>query len=75
MDMPKDRQLIRIKNLLSMLGRGKWELQGEEILAFAQSIEFVLDLEKDLKAPIVPQPIEVKEPIKEAPKNANRRRK
>lgn len=63
MDLSKDKKLIRIKNLLSMLGRGKWELQGDEILAFAQAIEFVLDLEKEMKSP--PQPIEVKEPIKE----------
>jgi len=42
--------LTRIKVVLSSLKRGKWELEGEEILAFAQGFGWVAELQGRVKA-------------------------
>lgn len=44
-------ELIRIDNILKLLRRGKWELSGEEILAFQQCFQYLLDRHKQLSKP------------------------
>jgi hypothetical protein len=43
----------RVTTLLSMLGRGKWELEGTEILAFAQVQHWVIELSQKMKLSLV----------------------
>lgn len=48
----------RAKTLLATIRRGKWELEGEEILAFAQAIHWFCDLDKRIGlALLAPAPV------------------
>lgn len=44
-------ELVRIENILALLRRGKYELTGEEILAFNQCFEYLLNKRSELKNP------------------------
>lgn len=74
--MPKTVEIaetdsIRLSNLLAFLKRGKCELQGEEVLAFAQSwhwaIGHLAKVKESLAAP-EPEPA----PVVEIPKKGRK---
>lgn len=66
--------LKRLEVLMRALGpKGKWELDGDEILAFAQVRHWVVDLRDRVKSAItglniVPTIVEAPEPEPEKPK-------
>lgn len=41
--------LVRANTLMSMFRRGKYELEGEEVLAFAQGVAWLVDLTTKIK--------------------------
>jgi hypothetical protein len=43
----------RLKTVLSALKRGKWELEGEEVLAFAQAFAWASDLSEAIKKALI----------------------
>lgn len=60
--MDKKSEIIAIENVLKLLRRGKWELEGDEILAFYRSFEFLIKKLNELKQSDIE--IKQKEPIK-----------
>lgn len=58
---------VQIDNILKLLRRGKWELQGEEILAFHQCFSYLVKLLDESKKPAI-QTAVVEEPIKKSKK-------
>lgn len=57
---------LMYENLLKLLRRGKWELDGDEILAFYQSFSFIIkELEESKKPKLASVP--VVSPIQEEP--------
>ena len=63
--------LARLEQLLKVFRRGKYELEGEEVLAFAQCFHWAGALCETVKESLVPKPV-VTEPIpsKAKPKKA-----
>lgn len=62
MNKPLNPEIVAIDNTLKLLRRGKWEMEGEEVLAFYRVFEFwakrLHDLNKPpLVASLVEQPI------------------
>ena len=49
--MDKKAEIIATENILKLLRRGKWELEGDEILAFYRSFEFLVKKLNELKQP------------------------
>ena len=45
-----ETDMARVTTLLSALKRGKWELEGDEVLAFAQVFAWASELKNRLKA-------------------------
>lgn len=39
----------KLENILRLLRRGKWELEGEEVLAFYQCFDYLTKVLKDMK--------------------------
>lgn len=56
-------EIIAIDNTLKLLRRGKWEMEGEEVLAFYRLFEFWVKKLNELKQPpvVISQ---IEEPIK-----------
>jgi len=52
-----DVDSARVGVLMTALKRGKWELEGEEILAFAQVFSWAAELQGRLKAAKEPEPL------------------
>ncbi len=64
---------LMYENLLKLLRRGKWELDGDEILAFHQSFSFIIrELEESKKSKIASVP--VVSPIQEEPKKKRKKK-
>ena len=66
---------VKIENILKLLKRGKWELGGEEILAFHQCFAYLVSILNEIKikeeqakilsnATIVESPIKTDKPKK-----------
>lgn len=48
--------LTRADNLIKMLKRGKYELEGEEVLGFAQTFHWVATLKLKIEDELAPKP-------------------
>lgn len=67
--------LARLENVIKALKRGKYELEGDEILAFAQSFAWLSSLFDKMQADIAKPKVEP-EPIKEPePKTTEKKSK
>jgi hypothetical protein len=51
--------LRRLNVILTAMKKGKWELEGEEVLAFAQCFHWAAELQGKIKTALVPAPIVV----------------
>ena len=54
--------LARLEQLLKALRRGKYELEGEEVLAFAQCFAWASTLHEAIKDSLTPKPPVVSAP-------------
>lgn len=72
MEKPQNPDIIAIDNTLKLLRRGKWELEGEEVLAFYRLFEFWAKKLADLKKPPLVAEI-VKEPIQPVDNQSKKR--
>ena len=66
--MTEHRQL---DNILKLLKRGKWELEGEEILAFFYSYKWLVEKLQSLS---IPQPLVKEENKIDPPKKKGRKK-
>lgn len=63
MNKPLNPEAVAIDNTLKLLRRGKWEMEGEEVLAFYRVFEYWAKRLHDLnKPPLSISPVE--QPIK-----------
>ena len=64
--------LIQAGNILVALKKAKYEVQGEEILAFGQAVRWISILHDEIANDLKPNPVEVlaknQSPVKEAKK-------
>lgn len=63
MNKPLNPEIVAIDNTLKLLRRGKWEMEGEEVLAFYRVFEFWAKKLHDLNKPPVSATI-IESPIK-----------
>lgn len=54
---------VRIENLLKLLRRGSWTLSGEEVLAFGQVYQYLIDKKEELNKPQIPVVVAEAPPI------------
>lgn len=54
---------VIIENTLKLLRKGKFELEGEEALAFYSLFGYWVKRLKELDAPLIPNPVIVQPPI------------
>lgn len=57
----------KIENILRLLRRGKWELEGEEVLAFYQCFDYLGRILKDMKEAEEQQKIVASAKVVESP--------
>ena len=53
-----DTDLKRLKVILAALKKGKWELEGEEVLAFAQAFSWAAETHDKVMASLQPKKVE-----------------
>jgi hypothetical protein len=59
MEKPQHPDIVAIDNTLKLLRRGKWEMEGEEVLAFYRVFEYWAKRLAELKKPpVVAKPVE-----------------
>lgn len=80
MEKPQNPDIIAIDNTLKLLRRGKWELEGEEALAFYRLFEYWAKRLADLKKPPVAvkpveQPITPIAPVEQQEKKPRKSKK
>jgi hypothetical protein len=63
--------VTRLKVILAAMKKGKWELEGEEVLAFAQGFSWAAEMHEKIKKAL--EPVNKIEPVKtEEPKKGKR---
>jgi hypothetical protein len=60
--------LIHSRNLIKALGKGKWELEGLEILAFADMMKWIGNLQKNIETDLTSEEAAEKAKIEEQQK-------